>query len=223
MDKVATLPSDVQRLLHTNHDMLWAQHVSTADSVPSYGRKADLDRHFEMLEKEFAGQPAALLYHACLIVQIRRGVQLENSLEKFFALWDQHCERLTSELDSRWLVSALDTFSDHGRNSVEHTTAMAGVLLVNTIKLYETERLVTGQRDNPGPYAEIKGRQPLHDGLTAFVIGEGDMVRNMLERTRRLNTGNTGSILQELLNRSCCSDTVFKRFRSVHKRTETMW
>lgn len=223
MDTHPPLPPALSRMLSMDPKTLWGEKVEAAEYIPSFGRHAGLAQHVEMLPEEFSGKPVAFLYHACLIVLIRRELQLEDSLAKYFALWDENRERLTQGLDSRWLCSAMDTFADYGRDPAKTATAVAAILFVNTIKLYETERRVTGQHDNPVPYSNIQGRQPLHDGLTAFVVGHGDMVQNLLRRARRLDSGITGSILQELLDRACTHDTVIKRFRSVHKREHTAW
>lgn len=145
-------------------------------------------------------------------------------MANFRRIWAEEGEFLCSRLDSRWLVSACDTIIDHFEERDEVATAVAGTLFMNTVKLYETERLV--QQPARG-FEEVLGadrRVTLFDGMAAFLVGRGDMVRNMLDRvTRGADSPIASPILKELIRRANTHDTVFKRFRDLHTNPRTLW
>lgn len=190
----------------------------------SYGRKANLDEHFQMLYREFAGRPLVLYYHAFLIVMLRRGMDTHGMWCKFWELWTAEKEFLCCHLDSRWLVSACDTVIDHSDDPGEVAYASTGTLFANTVKLYETERFCLG-RDGPcTDYRPVTDRIPIYDGMSAFAVGHGDMIANLANRIRRLRDRCVMSrVACELLERTCRHDTVFARFRRVHRQNETAW
>ncbi len=171
------------------------------------------------LEHELRGQPMANLVHAALIVLIRRQITLDAALSAYFRLWQAHEAMLLKGLSLRWLISAADTLVDHGRTPQERATAYATVLFVNTIKLYETERVFSLNIDPKE--ADLTGPQPQFgmDGITTFNVAKGDTVGNMYQRGRALTQemGLSGKILDQAMARVNQLDTVFARFRKFHK------
>jgi hypothetical protein len=89
---------------------------------------------------------------------------------------------LCSNLDARWLVSACDTIIDHFNEPDEIATAIAGSMFMNTVKLYETERLTQATVRSFDEVFKDGSRVPLCDGMSAFVVGGGDMVKNLVRR-----------------------------------------
>jgi hypothetical protein len=176
-----------------------------------------------MLERTFSGQSALLFHHAMLIVLIRREIELEQALTEFFRVWAEQGDFLLQELDLRWLKSACDTLVDHGRTPAERSVAVAGSILVNVVKLYETERQV---EDIP---AAMSGRQyrrsMLFEGLKTFKIGRGDMVRNLAQRVRGISGVEqpAGTILAELFKRMHRNDTVFQRALIQNRDPAMAW
>lgn len=215
----------IEELMASSLAEMKTRLVEGSQKTYSYGGLRDLSEHMEMLRREFAGSPELGLYHAALTVLIRRGIDLEANITKVQILWRNEGEFLCRNLDSRWLVSACDTIIDHWPDSSERALAMAGSLFTNTLKLYETERWSTGQYSARPEYRELSGRIPLHDGLSAFTIGQGDMIANLHRRVQSfLRDGSAAAlILNELLKRASTHDTVYRRFRSVHKNAATLW
>lgn len=179
------------------------------------------------LQQEFIGQSELLLYHAWLNVQLRRGIDVTESLERFRTLWQRHQALLLGQLNSRWLVSACDSICDHFPEPEERAAAMAAALFVKSIKLYETERLatldpalLTAALSDPWGVPQI-----LFDGLSAFRIGHGDMIQNLHQRVLSISDSVlfAGPILRELLRRMNAHDTVLKRCRDVHSNPATLW
>lgn len=174
-----------------------------------------------MVRREFIHRPMLEYLHAETIVLIRREVDLASNTAKFFSLWKHHEAALLQGLNSRWLVSACDTFADYGEDDADRCAGLAGTLLMNTIKLYETERLQVGQLKTLS--RSPTGIVPLFDGMTAYLVGRGDMVHNLLGRA--LSDGApqrvTVRILQELVRRARAHDTVFRRAADLHTVDET--
>ena len=185
---------------------------------PSFGCRSDLDEHLAMLRRECVGQPELKFAHAAMTVLLRRKIAPETVYRHYRALWSEHADILLEILDSRWLVSACDTLSDLSADPDEARTATLLALFVNTVKLYETERLMDGA---PRPQAApLDQRTPLHDGLTGFMVGGGDMVANLLHRLDRTLRPDAlvDRIARQLISRALASDTVFWRFGQRQSR-----
>lgn len=211
-------------LLNGDINTLKNERVERGPSIYSFGIRADLEKHFDMLAQEFSGRSFLELHHAELTTLIRRGVEREAALQRFWKIWDLEREFLVKNLDSRWLISTCDTIIDWSENSEERAFACAGTLFMNTIKLYETERLTalikdTDQLESP------RGRVALFDGLSTFKVGRGDMVRNMLSRIHKSaqNDSLAGRVVLELISRANINNTVYFRFRNRHENTNTGW
>jgi hypothetical protein len=212
-DYLSAEPLDLDRLRH--------EIVAGRTYAPSFGAKRDLQEHFAMLEAEFVGQIRLKLVHAQLIVLIRRQQQPAILWDHFCRLWSDHGDLLLEVLDSRWLVSACDTICDFSPDPAERQVAILCVLFVNTLKLAETERLIT--EPSAPDINRIVGRTPLHDGLTAFMCGRGDMGNNLLQRIDRTVTPDSrvGRIGRELISRALAADTVFTRLAAF--QTHNIW
>lgn len=214
------------------HELKETLVQGTRSGQPEYlhGSLADLGQHIERLRREFIGQPELLYHHASLIVMVRREAQVRENFRLLRELWLAEPEFLCSSLDLRWLVAACDTFIDHDDDPVVRATLMNGVLLVNTVKLQETERLLKGggsPADDAQASAALQaGRMALFDGLAAFVPGTDDTLRNMRWRLDQVCALHPlGAIVMEIFERlqRDGSDNVYARFRQRHTRDRTRW
>jgi hypothetical protein len=187
------------------------------------GRRPALDDHLAGVRTGFAGDPQIDFYHAALSVLIRRGMETPLAIERFERLWSEQSKHLLASLDSRWLVSACDTLMDWASDPRERAVACIGSTLMNTIKLYETERLGSGTVHIP--LRELAHPTPLFDGMTSFSVGWGDMIHNLRKRTAAVCAGDTtaGKIVLELLRRADRADTVYRRLAELHQVEETRW
>lgn len=202
------------------------QRSTQGERRHSWGRTADLDEHIALLKAEFTGLPEICHRHASLVVRIRRRIEIESAVAEFFELWDSSADELAANLSSRWLVSACDTYADHG-SEVQRATALMLSAIVNTIKLAETERLILS---DPNPDADKtdelirKHSQQVHvdlwDGMTAYSIVAGDMPRNLLARLRSvLGSDPVLSVIGEtLIGRAIEADTLYGRMARLNPR-----
>lgn len=212
---------DLRPNVEIDTNALASRVIERGPAVQGYSLKHDLHEHMDMLAQEMSGKPELVLYHAALIVHLRRGIDTDVNVRRFNEVWSKHSALLRFHLSARWLVSACDTFMDFSEDPAERAAAMAGSLLVNTVKLYETERLAVEATHSA--YVDVR-RRPLFDGLTAYSIGRGDMIQNLMNRVRSVSVGLTaGAVLLELLERMKQHDTVFQRFRNVHAVDASRW
>lgn len=188
--------------------------------APAFGRISALDEHLGMLAREFAGATQLEYTLACTIVMLRRGIEVKRNLARFRRIWFWHGRFLCRHLNSRWLISSADTLLDFPRTRAEHATAMAAVLLGSTVKLYETERrLVLADRESGTGEAFRKNADPnvppveLFDGLTAFKVGCGDLIKNLDTRLAQFCQGRSTAtrILDELMRRMRRHDSIYAR------------
>jgi len=187
-----------------------------------------LDRHLRMLSQEFLERRRLEFLHAILIVLIRRRIGLKRARRLFFDLWEREPEFLCDHLTLRWLVSACDTVCDHPRNKMEATVAVSTSMLINTIKLYETERFtLEDQTVSSERLAALKGKRlELFDGVTAYGIGRGDMILNLKRRIEAARQGDAtfvSRIFFAAADRAFRGETVFSRMRAVHTNDATRW
>ncbi len=168
----------VQRVEGEPHDSHDARSVT--------GRHASLEAQLDAIREDFVGAPVLCLRTGEHVVRLRRGVSLESSRAALFAL-TEHPESgsfLARELSLRWLVSVLDSYADHAPIT-QAAGALALSVMVNLVKLAETERLLLSD----GRHDERRRQQlaeqfpvPLFGGLNAFRLESGDMVHNLFER-----------------------------------------
>lgn len=187
-----------------------------------------LDIHLDNLRAEFSGKSELLHYHATLIVHIRREADVERNYQLFRDLWDCEAKFLLDNLDIRWLISAADTLADHDCEHQARDVAMMAVLLVNTVKLYETERLIYPANDMQTypmeTVSSLNSLEPLFDGLRCFAVGRDDTLRNMYWRIQSFaHIKPSGQILSEIYDRLQVNDTAFMRFQNLDPIQRTAW
>lgn len=212
-------------------DISSLKQKTVKNNVTTYTHGADknLSNHLRNLGAEFSGESELLYYHAKLIVLIRREHKVDANFNKFNELWDTEGSFLIKKLNTRWLMSAADTFADYSKDPLDKALALSASLLVNTIKLQETERFIQSAEtklDDEDKITILKTRRvPLFDGTSAFAVGTDDTLRNMrwrLDSTCKRKSA-TSKILQELFDRIQVHDTVYARFKKRHNRKKTAW
>ena len=198
------------------------------EAVYTYGAEKNIQQHLKNLRTEFAGGSELLHYHASLIVMIRREYETDINVERFEVLWKQESDYLLKHLNTRWLVSAADTFADYAKDPLIRSLALTTAVLFNTVKMQETERYLQKAgdlNDDPERHALLtSGRVNLADGTSAFAVGTDDTLRNMRWRMDEIaQLHPIGHLLTEVFQRLQNEDTVYQRFRQRHTRSKTAW
>ena len=195
----------------------------------THGSSNDLDEHFAALRDEFVGQSELCYTHAKIIVLIRRDFEEKNHFAIFEQLWEEEKDYLLKHLNTRWLISAADTFADFSDDDSIKSLSVACSCLLNTVKMQESERFITNAHSSIDDKEKMtrldnEERVPLFDGTSVFKIGTDDTLRNMrwrIDKVAKINIA--GEILLEIFLRLQEHDTVFKRLKDRHSRSKTGW
>ena len=195
----------------------------------THGSSNNLEEHFIALRDEFIDQSELCYTHAKIIVLIRRDFEAKNHFTIFEKLWEEEKDYLLKHLNTRWLISAADTFSDLSDDDAIKSLSIACSCLLNTVKMQESERFITNAHsfiDDKEKIARLDNeeRVPLFNGLSVFKVGTDDTLRNMrwrIDKAAKINIA--GEILLEIFLRLQEYDSVFKRLRDRHKRSKTGW
>lgn len=213
---------------HPDYEQLKSTIIAGEEPVYTFGSKKDVQEHITDLRNEFIGQSELAYYHAKLIVLIRREYQVAQQMALFNALWQKEADFLCQHLSIRWLISAADTFIDHGGDDLQSAVLMNAIVLINTIKLDETERYLHHSNDNTmddeRKTAMKDNRLALFDGVSGFAIGTDDTLRNMRWRLDKICASHPrGDIVRTIFVRMHQYDNVYSRFKNWHHRERTAW
>jgi len=203
--------------------------IEGSDITYTHGSSDKLEEHFIALSDEFVGQSELCFTHAKIIVFIRRDFESKNYYSLFEQLWKEEKDYLLKNLNTRWLISAVDTFADFSDDDSIKGLSVACSCLLNTVKMQESERFITNAHSFIDDKEKItrldnEERISLFDGISVFKIGTDDTLRNMrwrIDKAAKINIA--GQILLEIFLRLQEHDTVFKRFKDKHKRNKTGW
>ena len=192
----------------------------------------DLKEHMAHLKTAFNGQPEILFYHAQLIVLLRREADTARNYQLFKQLWLAEQDFLLEHLNMRWLIAAIDTFIDHDPSIAVRSILLNAVVLINTIKLYETERHLLKVDDTDGTDYDSERLVPtrkncfnLFDELPSFRIGIDDTLRNMRWRIDEVGKADPFAykILINVFDRVNERGSVYTRFRACHEKPRNAW
>jgi len=195
----------------------------------THGSSDNLEQHFIALRDEFVGQSELCFTHAKFIVLIRRDFEVEHHFALFEQLWKEEKDYLLKNLNTRWLISASDTFADYSDDDSVKGLSLACSCLINTVKMQESERFITNAHNCVNDKEKLnrlnnEERVPLFDGISVFKFGTDDTLRNMRWRIDKIAQLNiAGEILLEIFLRLQQFDSVYKRSKERHVRDKTGW
>lgn len=218
-----------QALKNVDLNQLKSVQISGDAKQYTYGSAKDLNEHIANLRQEFVGEPEINHYHATLIVLIRRDIDAQDNYAKFKALWLSEQDFLLKSLNTRWLISACDTFIDFDEDVGFKALLMNAIVLINTIKLHETENLLCDVTliENPETKQTLQTqRVALFDGTSAMAVGTDDTLRNMRWRLDKLcREYALGQIVIEIFERLQLdkNNNVYSRAKNRHTRERTRW
>jgi len=220
---------ELSSLISTDFKSQRKQIISGDEVIYTHGSSHSVEDHFSALREEFVGQSELCYTHAKIIVLIRRDFEIDNHFKLFEQLWAEEKEHLLENLNTRWLIAATDTFADYSDDDALKSLSIACVCLINTIKLQESERLITNAQNCKDDQERInrldnEERFSLFDGTSVFKFGTDDTLRNMrwrIDKIAKLNIA--GEILLELFKRLQKFDTIYKRTKDRHVRDKTGW
>lgn len=131
------------------------------------------------LRAELAGQSELVFLHGFLIAHLRKRRFPDHAPQLFRRLWVEQAPHLLTALSTRWLISAVITFGEHGATPTEQALGREMGMLFSMMKLYEFERLHAGKApDEAFGLRRVEAGLPL--GMTPFSLATGGLDINLL-------------------------------------------
>lgn len=215
--------ADMKTKILTENEVQWVENAHKP-------RLKNLSVHLNKVKAEFINQPEICFYHATLIILLRRGYKLQETFKEFERLWEAESDFLLNSLSLRWIVSACDTFVDHSTDPLRSAILLNVATLVNTLKVYETQKYLCGLEDIKTTHQEninalYAEHLTLYNGLTYFRIGTDDTLRNMRERYEGFKKLDplAATILLFVFDKTQALDTAFSLVKSLHKDEKSQW
>lgn len=195
------------------------------------GRVDDLDAQFEKVKPDFGGKSELLFHLYCCVIRARRGVDPVRQAEIIRYAFLHHGETLYRDMNTRWLVSFLNTIADHGPRG-EAEAARALTTFLHMIKIYETLFL---------PEAEMRRKQFVENAVahsTAFkpfrdpenfskielwdymfmmALDTGDVIDNLYKRLEDMRYPFVAGAFRFARDRLAASDTVYSEILRANR------
>lgn len=200
-----------------NHRLKLIEEVS---SFPDGGR-GSMENQQEILKYRFQGQPETSYLLGLSISYLRRDTEhTEKAQILFQRLWAEENKLLLATLATRWIISSLQTFMEHGVNENQRMIGASGFFFANMMKAYETERAIEGLEPD-ATYSNVGATtRNGFSGLDRFQVGGSDLLLNTLAHLLELASKDhvAGIVLEELLLRVKENHSIFSRMDQSRKK-----
>lgn len=131
------------------------------------------------LRVELSGCSELVFLHGFLISHLRKRRFPDHAPQLFRKLWVEQSPHLTKGLSTRWLISAVITFGEHGATASEQALGREMGMLFSMMKLYEFERLHSGKTpDEAFGLRRVDAALPME--MTPFSLATGGLDINLL-------------------------------------------
>ncbi|MCB6177364.1 hypothetical protein LHP98_04375 [Rhodobacter sp. Har01] len=166
------------------------------------------------IRRELAGHSELAALNGLLIAHLRKARFPRRAPHLFRRIWQHKADALLAELPPRWLISSVITFGDHGETEDQRRIGLAMNVFFSLMKLYEFERLHSGQRPDQMFSARRVARVPLPLGMPGFSLLSGGLDVNLLAQIWSLAkdepvAGRIACKLLDMLNED--PGTLFRR------------
>jgi hypothetical protein len=181
--------------------------------------RVEKKRH--MLLGELAGHSELALLHGLLVSHLRKHTYPDRAPALFLRLWAEEEAWLLDTLPTRWLISAVITFAEHGATEADRNLAARMNMLFSLMKIYEAERAFSGKAPQTPFRTQDRNKSPLPMGMKDFSVLKGDLEANLLAPLWRdaEHAPATGNLTRHLLNTLNTDDgTVFRRFAIMREK-----
>ncbi|PJI92247.1 hypothetical protein BC777_1092 [Yoonia maricola] len=185
--------------------------------------RVEKKRH--MLLGELAGHSELALLHGLLISHLRKHTYPASAPALFLRLWTEEEAWLLANLPTRWLISAVITFAEHGITEADRNLAARMNMLFSLMKIYEAERCFSGNAAQEPFRTQNRNKSPLPMGMKDFSVLQGDLEAHLLAPLWRdaESAPNIGTLTRHLLTILNQDDgTVFRRFAIMRDRAATL-
>ena len=181
--------------------------------------RVEKKRH--MLLGELAGHSELALLHGLLVSHLRKHTYPDRAPALFLRLWAEEEAWLLDTLPTRWLISAVITFAEHGATEADRNLAARMNMLFSLMKIYEAERAFSGKAPQTPFRTQDRNKSPLPMGMKDFSVLKGDLEANLLAPLWRdaEHAPATGNLTRHLLDTLNTDDgTVFRRFAIMREK-----
>lgn len=181
--------------------------------------RVEKKRH--MLLGELQGHSELALLHGLLIAHLRKHTYPDTAPALFLRLWQEEEDWLLQTLPSRWLISAVITFAEHGQTETDRNLAARLNMLFSFMKITEAERAFSGLPPQEPFRIKDRNKSPLPMGMKDFSVLKGDLEIHLLaplwrDAAQAAGCGRLARHLLTLLNQD--DGTVFRRFALMRQR-----
>ncbi|WJY20246.1 hypothetical protein QTA57_10150 [Fontisubflavum oceani] len=200
-----------------------ATKILPSDVSLSEEPRANIEDQAEILRYHLRGKSELAFLNALVISYLRRDTpHTEKARALFQRIWTEAGEQLRYELSTRWLISTLQTFLDHGDNEAQKIVGAAGFFYANMIKIYEGERALEGRAPDETYGSHEPTTKNMFRGLDRYTVGGTDLLLNTNAKLLELCMldQSAGAVLSEFLLRTKHSGTVFSRFDDTRKAAD---
>lgn len=191
------------------------------DAVMPSESRANIRNQSRILDYHFRGRSQLAKLNALTISYLRRDTpHTQKAKFLFHRIWLEVGPLLVNEISSRWLISTLQTFLDHGLNEGQRIIGATGFFYANLMKIYECERSIEGHEQD-GTYEHNLPQTPSRfRGLDRFPLGGSDILLNTNVRALEIASLDdaAGLVLCEFLLRVQSSGNVFTRMDQTRKK-----
>lgn len=186
-----------------------AQELPRPDGLSRVAKK----RH--MLLGELAGHSELALLHGLLVSHLRKHTYPDTAPALFLRLWAEEEDWLLDNLPTRWLISAVITFAEHGQSEADRNLAARMNMLFSVMKIFEAERCFSGQPPQEPFRIKDRNKSALPMGMKDFSVLKGDLEAHLLAPLWRdaKHAPAIGNLVRRLLTALNEDEgTVFRRF-----------
>ncbi len=134
----------------------------------------------QAIRAELVGKPELAALNAILIAHLRKRRFPREAPQLFRRIWTEAGPPLMQELPTRWLISSIITFGDHGETEAQRRIGLSMNVLFSLMKLYEFERFHSGARPETAFPSRRTGRKKLPLGMPQFSLLGGGLDVNLL-------------------------------------------
>lgn len=176
-----------------------------------------------MLLGELQGHCELALLHGLLVAHLRKHTYPQGAPALFLRLWQEQEAWLLETLPTRWLISAVITFADHGQTEADRHLAARMNMLFSLMKIYEAERCFSGLPPQEPYRIKDRNKADLPMGMKDFSVLQGDLEAHLLAPLWRdaQHAPAVGSLVRHLLTTLNADDgTVFRRFALMRAAAE---
>ena len=220
LDRIS--PQEVDDILPPENVDLTAYifDILPTEVEPPTVSRANINDQSLILDYHLRGKSRLAKLNALTISYLRRDTYYTDKARHLFhRIWREHGPLLVNELTTRWLISTLQTFLDHGENEAQRVIGASGHFYANMMKIYEGERSIEG-REQDATYEKAGPQTPnKFNGLDRYSVGGTDLLlnTNALALDLAMRDDVAGLVLFELLLRAKAAANVFTRMDKTRK------